>query len=171
MRIFYTDGACKGNPGPGGFGVVELVETYRETYEDYIKNINIGFKHSGQCENTTNNREELKAIITVFELAAADEDNEYIIYSDSAYAVNIINSWIHNWARNNWVNSKGNIVENLDLIKTLYKYVSINFFNCQVKKINGHAGIIGNELADALATNNLSKFEKILDENDILDFN
>ena len=170
-RIFYTDGACKGNPGPGGFGVVEIVTVYRETYTDYIESNSIGFKHSEFCDETTNNREELKAILTVFELAAADEDNEYIIYSDSAYAVNIINNWIHNWARNNWVNSKGNIVENLDLIKTLYKYISTNFFNCQVKKINGHAGIVGNELADALATNNLSKFEKILDENDILDFN
>lgn len=170
-RFFYTDGACKGNPGPGGFGIVELVSTTRETYEDYIENINIGFKHSEQCEDTTNNREELKAILAVFELAAADEDNEYVIYSDSAYAVNIINDWIFKWARNNWVNSKGNIVENLDLIQTLYKYVSINFFNCQVKKISGHAGIVGNELADALATNNLSKFEKILDENNILDFN
>lgn len=166
-RFFYTDGACKGNPGPGGFGVIELVSITKDAYEEYV---NVAFKYSEQCEDTTNNREELKAIITVFELAAADENNEYIIYSDSAYAVNIINSWIHNWARNNWINSKGNIVENLDLIKTLYKYINTNFFNCQVKKINGHAGILGNELADALATNNLSKFEKILDENDILDF-
>ena len=166
-RIFYTDGACKGNPGPGGFGVIELVSTIRETYEDYIEYINVGFKYSEHCENTTNNREELKAIITVFELAAADEDNEYIIYSDSAYAVNIINNWIHNWARNNWVNSKGNTVENLDLIQILYKYISTNFFNCQVKKCKAHCNNIGNELADALATGNNDKFNKIVGKNNL----
>ena len=168
-RIFYTDGACKGNPGPGGFGVVELVSTTRETYEDYIENINIGFKHSEQCEDTTNNREELKAIITVFELAAADKNNKYIIYSDSTYAVNIVNDWIFNWAKNNWVNSKGNVVENLDLIQTLYKYVTTEFFNCQVLKCKAHVGEVGNELADALATNNVVKYNKILKENHILE--
>ena len=169
--IFYTDGACKGNPGPGGFGVVEIVTVYRETYTDYIESNSIGFKHSEFCDETTNNREELKAILTVFELAAADKDTTYIIYSDSAYAVNIINDWIFKWAKNNWVNSKGNIVENLDLIQTLYKYISIEFFNCQVCKISGHSGVVGNELADALATNNLVKYNKILDENCILDNN
>lgn len=171
IKTFYTDGACKGNPGPGGFGVVEIVTVYRETYTDYIESSSIGFKHSEFCDETTNNREELKAILTVFELAAADPDNTYIIYSDSSYAVNIINDWIFTWAKNNWINSKGNQVENLDLILNLYKYVTINFFNCQVKKCKAHCNNIGNELADALATNNLVKYNKILDENYILENN
>ena len=119
-KIFYTDGACKGNPGPGGYGIVS------------IKDNKILYEYSEYCDNTTNNREELKAILHVFELAAADPDNQYIIYSDSSYAVNIINDWIFTWVKNNWMNSKGNQVENLDLILNLYKYVTINFFNCQV---------------------------------------
>ena len=152
-KIFFTDGACKGNPGPGGYGVIS------------IENDKINYSYAEYCDNTTNNREELKAIITVFELAAADKSNKYIIYSDSTYAVNIINNWIFNWAKNSWVNSKGNVVENLDLIQILYKYVTTEFFNCQVLKCKAHVGEVGNELADALATNNQNKFDKIIKEN------
>ena len=115
IKTFWTDGACKGNPGPGGYGIIE------------IKDNQILYEYSEYCDNTTNNREELKAILHVFELAAADPDNQYIIYSDSSYAVNIINDWIFTWAKNNWTNSKENQVENLDLILNLYKYVTINF--------------------------------------------
>lgn len=157
IRDFWTDGACKGNPGPGRYGIIA------------IKDNQILYEYSEYCDNTTNNREELKAILHVFELAAADPNNQYIIYSDSAYAVNIINDWIFKWAKNNWINSKGKTIENLDLIQTLYKYVTINFFNCQVRKIVGHAGIIGNELADALATGNKEKYQKIVKENHILE--
>lgn len=153
IKTFWTDGACKGNPGPGGYGIVEIQDN------------KILYKYSDYCDNTTNNREELKAILHVFELAAAEPDNQYVIYSDSSYAVNIINDWIFTWVKNNWMNSKGNQVENLDLILNLYKYVTINFFNCQVKKCKAHCNNIGNELADALATNNQNKFDKIIKEN------
>ena len=157
IKTFWTDGACKGNPGPGVYGVVELQDN------------KILYEYSEYCDNTTNNREELKAILHVFELAAADKSNTYIIYSDSSYAVNIINDWIFTWVKNNWINSKGNQVENLDLILNLYKYVTINFFNCQVKKCKAHCNNIGNELADALATNNQSKYNKLKKEHfDIL---
>lgn len=156
-KVFYVDGACKGNPGPGGYGVVELTDTF------------VNYQYSERCAQTTNNKEELKAILHVFELAAADPNNQYIIYSDSSYAVNIINNWIFTWVKNNWINSKGKTIENLDLIQTLYKYVTINFFNCQVRKITGHTGIIGNELADALATGNKEKYQKIVKENHILE--
>ena len=155
IKTFWTDGACKGNPGPGGYGVVEIQDN------------KILYKYSEYCDDTTNNREELKAILHVFKLAAADPDNQYIIYSDSSYAVNIINDWIFTWVKNNWMNSKGNQVENLDLILNLYKYVTINFFNCQVKKCKAHCNNIGNELADALATGNNDKFNKIIKENHI----
>ena len=174
VKTFYTDGACSGNPGPGGFGVIELKEVqirkkdnwgnwstdFYQTYIEYIYN--------EQCEQTTNNRMELKAILHVFKLAAADPDNKYIIYSDSAYAVNMINSWIWTWSKNNWKNSKKQIVENIDLVKELYNYLNINFFNCQVLKCDGHSGNVGNELADALATNNGNKFDKIIKQNNII---
>lgn len=174
-KIFYTDGACKGNPGPGGFGVINLNEyqvrkrdQWGNWTTDHYETI-VGYKYSEYCEHTTNNREELKAILHVFQLAAADKNNKYIIYSDSAYAVNMINSWINNWAKNNWCNSKNKEVENIDLVKKLYNYLTTDFFNCQVRKVHGHANVPGNELADALATNDLNKFEKELKKNNIVD--
>ena len=153
----YTDGACKGNPGPGGFGVIS------------VKNKEVQYKYSESCDNTTNNREELKAILHVFELADKNPNLYYIIMSDSAYCVNIINDWIFKWSNNNWKRSNNQPVENLDLIQSLYKYLIKDFWNCQVMKVRGHSNIINNELADALATNNVNKFNKIINENDIKD--
>ena len=154
--IIYADGACKGNPGLGGYGVV------------IIKDNQIIYKHSEQCENTTNNREELKAILHAFEYCQKINE-DCIIYSDSAYTVNMLNNWIFTWATNGWKNSKKQIVENIDLVKALYKYINIDFFNCQVVKCKGHANIIGNELADALASNNINKWNKLIKDNS-LDF-
>lgn len=156
-RIYYTDGACSGNPGPGGFGVV------------CIEDNTIKYKYSEQSEQTTNNREELKAILHIFELEE-DNPNEYIcIFSDSAYAVNMLDNWIWTWAKNGWINSKKKEVENIDLVKSLYKYISKDFFHCQVFKVAGHAGCCGNEIADALATNNLRKYQRNLIEYGIKD--
>lgn len=153
----YTDGACKGNPGPGGFGVIS------------VKNKEVQYKYSESCDNTTNNREELKAILHVFELADKNPNLYYIIMSDSAYCVNTINDWIFKWSNNNWKRSNNQPVENLDLIQSLYKYLIKDFWNCQVMKVRGHSNIINNELADALATENDNKFKKILKDNDIND--
>lgn len=157
VKYMYTDGACKGNPGPGGFGVI------------HVKNNEIQYKYSEQCENTTNNREELKAILHVFELADKNPNIYYIIMSDSAYCVNAINDWIYKWSNNDWKKSNNQPVENLDLIQSLYKYLIKDFWNCQVMKVRGHSNIINNELADALATENDNKFKKILKENNIKD--
>ena len=156
MIKFFVDGACKGNPGPGGFGVISL------------QNNEVFYEYSEYCEDTTNNREEMKAILHVFKLVddSRVRDN-VIIYSDSAYCVNMINDWIWKWANNNWKNSKKQTVENLDLVLELYKYLTIEFFPCQVMKVRGHAGEVANELADALATNNVKKFEKLLQMHNI----
>jgi ribonuclease HI len=77
------------------------------------------------------------------------------------------NEWIRNWARNHWMNSKKVEVENIDLVKEIYNYIALDFPNFQITKVPGHSGVLGNELADALATNNKAKFDKILSENDI----
>ena len=128
VKVFYTDGACKGNPGPGGFGVICINEAQirkRDQWGNWTTNhyeTYIDYKYSEQCKQTTNNREELKAILHVFSLAAKDTENQYIIYSDSAYAVNIINSWIYNWVKNDWKNSKNKVIENIDLVKEIYNY-------------------------------------------------
>lgn len=160
MIYIYTDGSSKGNPGPGGFGVVAL------------KDNTIKYSYREQNENTTNNREELKAILHAFYLSQTKfKETNCIICTDSSYCYNICNDWIFSWAKNNWKNSKKKTVENLDLIQQLYNYLNIDFFNCQVIKVNGHQGDIGNELADALATLNNKKYEKIIRENELfLDF-
>ena len=154
MIEIYTDGACSGNPGPGGFGVA----VYKDG--ELIKTI------SKRTEDTTNNREELKAIITALELIPSfspienftDIKNYFIveqirIYSDSSYCVNICNDWIYTWESNNWTRAKGKPIENLDLIKNLYKHLIKDYksFIVFIEKIPGHSGIEGNEMADKLA--------------------
>jgi ribonuclease HI len=156
MIHIWTDGSSKGNPGPGGYGVVIL------------QNNNIIYQYNKQENKITNNQAEIKAVLHAFELAQTKYANETcIIHSDSAYAVNMCNNWIFTWAKNNWINSKKKIVENVELVKSLYKYLSKDFFNCQVVKTNGHSNIVENELADALATNDMNKFNKIVQEKNI----
>lgn len=156
MLYIYTDGSCKNNPGSGAFGVIVMDETKSVVKHAYRKEDN----------NTTNNREELKALLYALKYSV-DNNNEFIIYTDSSYSEKIINEWISKWASNNWKNSKNETVENLDLIKSLYYYYNIEFPNFQVKKIKGHCGEVGNELADAAATGNANKIIKIFKENDL----
>ena len=158
---FYTDGACSGNHGPGGFGVVCLNTYYSQIIYDYIERHTINYTYSEQSESTTNNREELKAILHVLKIAAEHKEYNFTIYSDSAYAVNSINTWMHGWARNGWVNSKKKPVENLDLIQEIYSYLEFPMENFDLRKINGHSGHLGNELADALAKNNMKRKEEL----------
>lgn len=160
MINIYTDGSCHYNPGPGGFSVIILSPDKHE----------IKYKYTEFEENTTNNRMELKAVLHALKIATEELKSETVfIYSDSAYVVNIFNDWIYKWSRNDWKNSKNLTIENLDLIQPLYKYCIINFPNYQVMKVTGHQGIVENELADALCTNNQAKFAKILKKHDIID--
>lgn len=159
MLKIYTDGGSRGNPGPGGFGVV-LMNDNKIIYK-YGKSFD---------SDVTNNQMELCAILHALdEIISKNGEEEYIIYSDSAYCVNACNNWIWTWSKNNWINSKKETVKNTDLMKRLWKYISAPFPNFQILKCAGHSGIIGNELADALATSNEAKYEKILKENDIKD--
>lgn len=154
-KIFYTDGSSRGNPGPGGYGVI------------CINNNSVEYVYTESFENVTNNQMELKAILHVLKIAVENPDVHITIYSDSAYAVNAINTWMHNWARNGWINSKKLPVENKDLITEIYKYYTTKFHRCQVLKCHGHNGTVGNELADALATGNKTKYLTILKKNNI----
>ncbi len=153
---FYTDGSTRCNPGPGGFGVISLDDNF------------ILYLHTEDCNNTTNNREELKAILHVLKNFYC-ADFSINIFSDSAYCVNMINNWIWNWANNEWKNSKGREVENIDLVKEIYHYLQLAK-NITIVKVNGHNGILGNELADALATGNKTKFLTLCRKNKIEDF-
>lgn len=165
IRIFYTDGSCQGNPGLGGWAFVEL-NTIEKTLTEY------DFKNN--IENTTNNRMELMAILAVCELIDRDynyDNTLYIIYSDSAYCVNLINTWMWNWAKNNWRNSKKEEIANKDLVLKLYEYFSRPFFRAEIKKVEGHKNIFGNEVADRLATGKLNEVIKLLtDSNYSIDY-
>lgn len=141
--IIYTDGSCNFNPGPGGFGVVILDD-----------NENIITTHSERCENTTNNREELKAILWAFfkyGVPAAAGIEPPKVYSDSAYCVNVLTSWMFSWEQKNWLKSDNKEPENLDLIKPFFIYWKRGY-RIELRKIKGHAGNKWNELADQLAT-------------------
>lgn len=145
--IIYTDGACSGNPGPGGFGVVVCSEDEQITEE-----------YSEHCEKTTNNREEIKAIIYAMENYGCRFLllNEIpVVYSDSAYCVNMFNEWIYSWAANGWRRSKNQEILNLDLVQKYWDLYNKGY-RIDLRKIKGHAGYKGNERADALATGKIS---------------
>jgi ribonuclease HI len=152
-RYFFTDGSCRGNPGPGGFGVVEMMSDKNPLEIEPGDPYYFSLFCRGRYENTTNNRMEMQAILEVLQYAAAHSEDEFIIYTDSAYCTNMINDWIENWANNNWLNSKGREVENKDLVLKIWEYVNRPSFNVEIIRIKGHCGIFGNELADRLANN------------------
>lgn len=161
MIKMYCDGSSKDNGkenNTGGYGLV------------IFRDDTLIYHYGEQCVNTTNNREELKALIHALKLSQTTfKDEVCVIYSDSAYVVNMCNEWIRNWARNNWLNSKKVTVENVDLVKQIYNYIILDFPNFQITKVPGHSGVLGNELADAMATNNQTKFDKFLKTYDIVD--
>ena len=130
----YTDGACRGNPGIGGWGV--LIE-----YEDFNKELFGGEKH------TTNNKMELMAAIQG--LKALNENCIVHLTTDSKYVMDGINSWIKNWKKNNWKNSQKQSVKNKDLWIQLDKLNEQHDVNWHWVK--GHSGHPQNELADQLA--------------------
>ena len=133
--IIYTDGACKGNPGPGGWGVV-IIENNIET-ELYGKEI-----------NTTNNIMEMTAAIKGLQFFKLKRN--ITLYTDSNYLKLGITKWIHGWKRNNWINSKKEQVKNKSYWITLDKLN--NLHNIEWKWVKAHSGDKYNERADKLAT-------------------
>jgi len=132
----YTDGACSGNPGRGGWGAVLLFGAYEK-------------QMSGVSENTTNNQMELTAVIEG--LKALKEPCEVLVYSDSAYVVNAFNNnWIEGWQKNNWRNSKKDPVANRELWEELILLTTTH--KVTFNKVKGHAGDKYNEICDSLAT-------------------
>ena len=133
--IIYTDGACLGNPGPGGWGAIILNEE-NET--------NI----SGKEKSTTNNRMEL--IAPIMALRKIKKASKIIIYTDSIYLKNGITTWIKNWEKNGWKNANKKPVKNKDLWVTLNELSKEHVINW--KWVKAHAGNKYNEIADKLAT-------------------
>jgi ribonuclease HI len=136
--IIYTDGACSGNPGVGGWGAVM---TTASSNGDVVKEI------SGGATLTTNNRMELQAAISA--LNTLKEPCVVDLYTDSQYVQKGITEWINGWVRNGWKNSKKEPVKNADLWQELLEAVKPH--SVTWRWVRGHAGDVGNERADTLA--------------------
>lgn len=135
--IIYTDGACSGNPGPGGWGAILM-------YKDTKKEI------SGGKKDTTNNVMELTAVVEGLKLLKYP--CEVDLYSDSAYVVNAFTQgWIYNWVKNNWKTANKEPVKNKEIWQELYELTKkhkVNFI-----KVKGHSDNEWNNRCDELARN------------------
>ncbi|MBL0147976.1 MAG: ribonuclease HI [Ideonella sp.] len=132
--VIYTDGACKGNPGPGGWGAwLRWGEHEREMF--------------GGEPATTNNRMELTAVIEA--LASLKRRVPVAIYTDSEYVKNGITTWIHAWKKRGWLTADRKPVKNIELWQRLDALVAQH--EVQWHWVRGHTGDPGNERADALA--------------------
>jgi ribonuclease HI len=130
----YTDGACSGNPGPGGWGAILMSGQHR-------KELNGGEEH------TTNNRMEIMAVIQA--LDALKKPSEVVLWTDSQYVRNGITAWIHSWKRNGWKTADKKPVKNAELWQQLDAARARH--KIEWKWLKGHAGHPENERADELA--------------------
>jgi ribonuclease HI len=136
----YTDGACRGNPGPGGWGVLlEYGDNQRTLY--------------GGEDPTTNNRMELTAVIKA--LQALKLKCHVELYTDSKYVLQGITEWLPNWKKRNWLTANKKPVQNVDLWQMLDTLVSNYEINWHWVK--GHSGDRGNDIADQLANKGIDE--------------
>ena len=139
--VVYTDGACSGNPGPGGWGCVLMYKEKR-------------MELSGYEPHTTNNRMELLAAIRSLE--ALKEGCAVDLFSDSAYLVNAFEKgWLRSWQRNNWLKSDKKPVENQDLWQHLLALCAVHKVSWH--KVKGHASNVENNRCDQLATGEIKQ--------------
>ena len=143
----YTDGACSGNPGPGGWGVLMRAMDQGSVVKER--------ELSGGESMTTNNRMELMAAISALEALA--RPTESIIVTDSAYVKNGITEWMAGWKRKNWRTAAGPAVKNVDLWQRLDAAQARH--SVTWRWIKGHAGHAENERADALARAGMAPFK------------
>ena len=136
----YTDGACRGNPGPGGWGVLIIGGRHRKTM------------HVGD-PLTTNNRMELTAAIEA--LNALKNGQRVVLHTDSKYVMDGINEWMPNWKKRGWKTAAKKPVKNKDLWQTLDEAVARHEIDW--RWVRGHDGNPGNEAADALANRGIDE--------------
>lgn len=142
--VIYTDGACSGNPGPGGWGALLI-------YADHQKEIMEG------AFETTNNRMELTAAIEA--IKALSEPCTVTLHTDSTYVKDGITKWIDNWKNNGWRTAAKKPVKNADLWKDLD--LAVKQHTIEWKWVKGHNGDAGNERADELANIGLNNYRII----------
>ena len=141
----YTDGACSGNPGPGGWGAILIYNSHRKEI-------------SGGEKSTTNNRMELTALIKALEIV--NQKCKINIFTDSKYLCDGINKgWAENWRKNNWKKSDNKPAINPDLWEKLLNLLQNHEY--KINWVKGHAGHAENELCDKLATDEIKKINSI----------
>ncbi|MFZ0098407.1 MAG: ribonuclease HI [Gemmobacter sp.] len=143
----YTDGACSGNPGPGGWGVLLLAREGDTVVRERTLN--------GGEADTTNNRMELLAAISALE--ALSRPSEIVVVTDSAYVKNGVTSWIFGWKKNGWKTADRKPVKNVDLWQRLDTAQARH--RVTWRWIKGHAGHAENERADELARAGMAPFK------------
>jgi ribonuclease HI len=140
--VIYTDGACKGNPGPGGWGAwLKSGATEKDLFGGEL--------------NTTNNRMELTAVIEG--LAALKRPCKVLLYLDSQYVRKGITEWIRGWKAKGWLTASKQPVKNVELWQRLDKLVSEGGHQIEWRWVKGHSGDPGNERADMLANKGVDK--------------
>lgn len=141
--VIYTDGACSGNPGPGGWGAWLLTDGHKK-------------EMCGGETNTTNNRMEMTAAIKALE--ALKNPSVVTIHTDSTYLRDGITKWIFNWKKNGWRTSAKKPVKNAELWQALE--AAIVPHQVQWEWVKGHSGDPGNEKADQLANQGMAEFKR-----------
>ncbi|WP_193198986.1 ribonuclease HI [Nostoc sp. MG11] len=137
IQSIYTDGACTGNPGPGGWGVVV-----------YFSDGSI-HEMGDASPHTTNNKMEMQAAIAALKFLETSGQTEPVtLYTDSEYLINCLNKWITGWKKKGWKKSDGKPVQNQDLLETLDE---LNSRLVKWQHVRGHSGNIGNERCDVIA--------------------
>ncbi|MDD3303917.1 MAG: ribonuclease HI [Clostridia bacterium] len=138
----YTDGACSGNPGPGGYAAILI-------YKGIEKEI------SGGELNTTNNKMEITAVVKGLELLK--EACDVTVYSDSAYVVNSVEKgWLYSWKKNNWIKADKERVKNIELWEEMLALLETH--NVRFVKVKGHSDNTYNNRCDELAVQERDKF-------------
>ncbi len=137
----YTDGACSGNPGPGGWGVLILHNLKEKIL-------------SGANKNTTNNVMELTAVLIALKYIKNNIKQKVIIYTDSSYVVNGYNIWMTNWSQRGWKKSDGKQILNLELWQQIFQFR--HYQHVQIIWIKGHNNNIYNEKVDQIAKSMIS---------------
>ncbi len=135
--VIFSDGAAKGNPGPGGWGAIVATADGRV--------VELG----GYGGETTNNRMELTAAVRALE--HVDEECDCIIYTDSSYLIQGMTAWMKGWKKRGWRTSSGDAVLNRDLWERLDELQEARSGSIEWRHVRGHAGVAGNERADAIA--------------------